>query len=178
MTMKLSKTTLAAFICALLIGISSVAVVFAKSDKEKDQEVAFSDCKLEKYTDPEVMAVTMADPAKFMEMMMLMSNPQTAQSMLECGMDSNQWNDLMANMSNPTKMMNAMSQFMNPQMYMNWMTASMNPQTYQSSMNTFMNPAMYMQWMTASMNPMSFQPMFGAMFQTPVVADATDAKQI
>ena len=200
--MTLSNYILAILIGAFLIGIST-AVVVAKSDKEEDQEVASSDCTiLAALTDPEMMAATMADPAKSMAFMTLMNSPQSAQAMMECSMDSNQWTGLMANMSNPAKMMNAMSQFMNPQMYMNWMTASMNPQTYQSSMNTFMNPAMYMQWMTASinpafyqssmnktmdskwqqessawmMNPNNFTQMFGSFFQAPVVADATDAK--
>jgi hypothetical protein len=145
-----SNYILAILIGSFLIGIST-AVVVAKSDKEEDQEVASSDCTiLAALTDPEMMAATMADPAKSMAFMTLMNSPQSAQAMMECSMNSNQWTGLMANMSNPAKMMNAMSQFMNPQMYMNWMTASMNPD--------------------------NFTQMFGSFFQAPVVADATDAK--
>ena len=54
-----SKTTLAILIGVFLIGLSSV-VAFAKSDKEESQEVAASECKLEKYIDPVVFAETMA----------------------------------------------------------------------------------------------------------------------
>ena len=187
---KAYKFTITAFIAALLISLSPI--VFGDDEKDTENTQASSDCKVKAYTDPEVFAKTMADPAKFMELMALMSNPQTAQNMMECGMDSTQWNEIMVGMSDPTKMMNAMTQFMNPQMYMNWMAASMNPAFYQSSMNTYMNPALYMQWMTASMNPAFYQPamnkmtdpqqimnpnnftqMFGSFFQAPVVADAT-----
>ena len=193
--------TLTAFTLILMVSLSPV--VFGETDATKKQEdiADSSDCKMKAYTDPAAMASAMADPAKFMQLMTLMSNTQTAQSMMECGMDSNQWSEIIANMSNPTNMMNAMAQFMNPQMYMNWMTASMNPATYQAAMNTFMNPALYMQWMTASMNPQFYAPMyktmdtewqqettawmmdpnsyqqmfgsmFGSMYQAPVVADA------
>ena len=197
--MQLSKITLAIFIGTFLIGISSV-VVFAKSEKEEHQDVASSDCKLEKYTDPEVFAAAMADPSKFMEIMTLMSNPQSAPKMMECSMKPEQWNIWMARMTDPTKLMMIMTQFMNPQMYTNWMAASMNPQTYQP-MYAFMNPALYMQWMTAAMNPAFYQPMykmmdpkwqqesatsmmnpnffqqmFSGFYQPPVVADATPAE--
>lgn len=141
--MKLSSTTLAIVFGAFLIGISS-AVVFAKSDKKEDQEVATSDCVLEKYADPKVFAATIANPTKFMEMMMMMSNPQSASGMMECSMDPKIWNAVMANFSNPSVMPAMMAQFMNPQMYMNWMAASMNPQFYQP-MYAFMNPAYYTQ---------------------------------
>lgn len=173
--MKLNKSTLTAFFAAFLIGISSIAVVFANSEKEEGQDVATSDCKLEKYTDPEVMAATMTNPAEFIEMMMIMSNPQSAQNMMECSMNPAQWNVWMAKWSDPTKMMSLMTQFMNPQMYTNWMAASMNPQTYQP-MYAFMNPALYMQWMTVAMNPESYTPMFGMMNQMAYMADTTSTE--
>ncbi|MBT8112112.1 MAG: hypothetical protein KJO47_00395 [Gammaproteobacteria bacterium] len=196
------KFTISALVAVLLIGLSTV--VFGEANDIKEQDIAEStpECKMKAYTDPNVMAATMADPTKFMEFMALMSNPQTSINMMNCGMESSQWNEIIANMTNPTNMMNAMSQFMNPQMYTNWMTASMNPAFYQTAMNGYMNPALYMQWMTASMNPAfysapmkmadpkwqqettawmmnpaNFQKMFEGMYNTaPVVADATSAK--
>ena len=200
--MKLSTTTLAALFGAFALCISPMFVVLADSEEQENiQDTAATDCTMPAaFTDPEVMATTMADPAKFMELVALMNNPQTAQSMMQCSMDSEQWTAWMANMSNPTKMMNAMTPFMNPQMYMNWMTASMNPQTYQP-MYAYMNPAFYMQWMTATMNPAFYQPMYKMMdpkwqqdstawmmdptniqkifegfYQPPVVAEATAAE--
>jgi len=173
--MKLSKTTLTASIAAFLISMSSIAVVFADSEKEETQVVASSDCQLEKYTDPEVFAAAMANPAEFMKIMTIMTNPASAQNMMECSMNPEQWTVWMTRMSDPTKMMAIMAQFMNPQMYTNWMAASMNPQTYQP-MYAFMNPGLYTQWMTTAMNPGSFTPMFGMMNQMPSVADATPAK--
>ncbi|MGI9293385.1 MAG: hypothetical protein ACR2PS_05325, partial [Pseudomonadales bacterium] len=96
---KTYKYTITAFLVTMLIGLSPV--VFGESDEDAKQEnnQASSDCKMKTYTDPEVMAAAMADPAKFMELMTLMSNPQTAQNMMECGMDSTQWNEIIANMS-------------------------------------------------------------------------------
>ena len=189
------KYTITAFLATLLIGLSPI--VFGESEEAQELTESTSDCKMKAYTDPEVMAAAVVDPAKFMELMTLMSNPQTAQNMMECGMDTTQWNEMIANVSDPTKYMNAMAQFMNPQMYTNWMNASMNPATYQP-MYAYMNPAFYMQWMTASMNPQFYAPMYKTMdpkwqqestawmmnpnsftqmfeswFKAPVLADAT-----
>ena len=196
------KYTIAALVAVLLIGLSTV--VFGEANDSAKQDIAenTSECKMKAYTDPQALAAAMANPTEFMQLIALMSNPQTAQSMMECSMDTKQWNDLIANMTNPASMMAASGQFMNPQMYMNWMTAMMNPAFYQTAMNGYMNPALYMQWMTASMdpafysapmkmadpkwqqeatawmmNPANFQKMFEGMYNTaPVVADATSAK--
>ncbi len=197
--MKLTKITLAALFGALAICISPVFGELSEGDQQKDKAEQYSSsCNIPAaFTDPEVMATTMSDPAKFVQLWTLMNNPQTTQALLQCSMDSEQWSVWMANFSNPTKMMNAMIPFMNPQTYTNWMTASMNPQTYQP-MYAYMNPAFYTQWMTALMNPAFYQPMyqmmdpkwqqestawmmdpknyqqmFEAMVQAPVVADAT-----
>ena len=195
------KYTISALVAVLLIGLSTV--VFGETeDKDKQENVASADCKLKAYTDPQALAAAMANPTEFMQLITFMSYPQTAKNMMECGMDSKQWNEIIANMTNPASMMAASGQFMNPQMYMNWMTAMMNPAFYQTAMNTYMNPALYTQWMTASMdpafysapmkmadpkwqqettawmmNPANFQKMFEGMYNTaPVVADATSAK--
>ncbi|MEJ2115861.1 MAG: hypothetical protein P8X88_07425 [Gammaproteobacteria bacterium] len=197
------KYTFATLVAVLLISLSTL--VFGETDytDAKDKVVAYSDeCKMKAYTDPNVMAAAMADPTKFMEFMALISNPQTSINMMNCGMESSQWNEIIANMTNPTNMMNAFAQFMNPQMYTNWMTASMNPAFYQAAMNGYMNPAFYMQWMTASMspefyqapmkmvdpkwqqettawmmNPENYQNMIEGMYNiAPIVADASSAK--
>ena len=170
------KYTISALVAVLLIGLSTV--VFGEANDTKEQVIAesASECKMKAYTDPNVMAATMADPTKFMEFMALMSNPQTSINMMNCGMESSQWNEIIANMTNPTNMMNAMSQFMNPQMYTNWMTASMNPAFYSAPMK--MADTKWQQETTAwMMNPANFQKMFEGMYNTaPVVADATSAK--
>lgn len=197
------KYTLAAFALILLIGLSTV--VFGEANDPAKQDIAenITDCKMKAYTDPQTLAAAMANPTEFMQLMALMSHPQTAQNMMNCGMDTNQWSEIMASMTNPASMMAASGQFMNPQMYMNWMTAMMNPAFYQTAMNTYMNPALYTQWMTAMsnpayfqqpmqklmdpkfyeestawmMNPANFQKMFEGMYNTaPVVADASSAK--
>lgn len=195
--MKYSKKALAILLSAFLLGTSATIGVFAKSDKQQD--AVSSDCNiLATFTDPQVMATKMANPAEFMQLMTLINNPQTTQEIMECSSDLQQWNAWIANMSNPTKMMNAFAQFMNPQMYVNWMAASMNPQTYQP-MYAYMNPAFYAQWMTATanpsfyqpmykmmdpswqqesvawmMNPNSYQQMFESLYQTPATGNATE----
>ena len=196
------KYTLAALVAVLLISLSTV--VFGASKDSEEQAIAANaeECKLKAYTDPQKMAAAMANPAEFMQLMALMSQPQTYQNMMECGMDSSQWNEIIANMTNPASMMAASAQFMNPQMYMNWMTAMMNPAFYTAAMTPYMNPALYTQWMTASMNPAfyqapmqamdpkwqqeattwmmdpaNYQKMFEGFYNfAPVVADATPAK--
>ncbi len=197
------KYTFATLVAVLLISLSTLVFGETENTNTKDNNVAHTDkCKIKAYTDPNIMAATMADPAKFMEFMALMSNPQTSINMMNCGMESSQWNEIIANMTNPTNMMNAMYQFMNPQMYAKWMTASMNPAFYQNAMNGYMNPQLYTNWMTASMSPAfyqapmkmadpkwqqetiawmmnaeNFQKMFESMYNTaPVVADATATK--
>ncbi len=154
------KYTFAALAAVLLISLSTV--VFGEAENSAKQDIAANaeDCKMKAYTDPQKMAAAMANLAEFMQLVTLMSNPHTAQNMMECGLDSKQWNEIIANMSNPASFMAASGQFMNPQMYMNWMTAMMNPQTFMTTMNTFMNPALYMQWMTAMSNPAYYQPMY------------------
>ena len=196
------KYTIAALVAVLLITLSTVVFGESDSDSSAKNTETTADCKMKAYTDPQKFAAAMANPTEFMQLVTLMSNPQTGQDMMNCGMDSKQWNEMIANMSNPAAYMAASGQFMNPQMYMNWMTAMMNPAFYQNSMNTYMNPQMYMNWMTAlmnpafyqgpmkamdpkwqqdttawMMNPANYQKMFENVYNTaPVVADASVAK--
>ena len=159
--MSLSRNSLFTFIGILTLCATPMFADLQANDAEATGAEYTADCTgLQAFSDPEVMANTMADPNKFMELVVLMGKPETAQAMMECSTDPQQWNTWMAGMSNPTKMMNAFAVFMNPQMYMNWMAASMNPQTYQAAMNTYMNPALYMQWMTATSNPAYYQSMY------------------
>lgn len=161
--MKFSKTIPTILIGTILLGGSALIGVFAKNEKQQEQDLVFSDCNiLAGFTDLELMATKMASPAEFMELITSMNDPKTAQVVMECFSNPEQWNNWLANMSDPSKMTNALTQFMNPQIYANWMAASMNPQTYQP-MYTYMNPAFYMQWMTASMNPAFYQPMYKMM---------------
>ena len=150
---KQFKYTFAAFLAVLFVSISPSVFSDANATEEENTAVAKEDCKLKPYTNPEVMAATMADPAKFMEFLAIFNDPQVPYRAMNTCMDQEQFNQIMANMSNPQFMMNASAQFMNPQMYMNWMTAMMNPAFYTAAMNTYMNPQMYMNFMTAMMNP-------------------------
>jgi hypothetical protein len=190
--MKFTKLNLALVTgaVAMIISAAFVSPVFGENTSAEQGTVADANqCSLplELYN-PEVMANTMADPAKFIQFMTAMSQPETAQKMMACSADAGQWTIMMTNMANPNLMMNAMVPFMNPQTYMNWAAASMNPMTYQQAMTPFMNPNYYMQWMTAFMNPEFYRPMaemmdmneytnmFESMYKLPVVADASAAQ--
>ncbi len=162
--MSISKASLFSFIGILTICTTPIFSDLSANEESTTAETQTTeynnDCQIPAaFTNAEEMAKAIADPAKFMQLVTLMSNPQTAQTMMNCSTESEQWSAWMKNMSNPTYKINAAAVFMNPQVYMNWMTAMMNPQTFQSSMSTFMNPALYMQWMTAMSNPTYYQPM-------------------
>lgn len=170
---------------AAFMGVFAYALspVFVEAEESVTPELS-SDCNMPAaFYDPEAMAKAMANPAEFTQLIAEMNKPETAQALMECSANPEQWNLWVENYSNPTKMMNAMVPFMNPQMYMNWMAASMNPQTY-APFFAYMNPAFYTQWMTASMNPQFYQPMtkmmdpngyskmFESFYKFPVVAQA------
>ena len=180
--MTLSRNSLISFIGILTLCITPVFSDLSASDAEPaatansyDEECKYSAA----FNDPEVMAQTMANPAKMMQLFALMSNPQTAQMVMKCSTDPQTIAKWTANYSDPTKLMNSFAAFMNPQMYMNWMAASMNPQFYQPAF-VYMNPAVYMNWMSAMANPAFYQPMYSMMGQqdgTAWTANATDYQQ-
>ena len=166
--MNLSKTSLLSIVGILTICTTPIFSDLSANEENQEQATEVtaeytSECTMpEGFNNAEEMANIMADPTKFMQFVTLMSNPQTAQNLMNCSTDSEQWSTWTKNLGNPTYKMNAAAVFMNPQVYMNWMTAMMNPQFYQS-MSTFMNPALYMQWMTAASNPAYYQSMYKMM---------------
>ena len=161
--MKFSKSALFSIIGILTI--CTTPVFTDVSAEEAEAKTAYtSDCTLpEAFMNAENMAVAMADPAKFIELMTLMSKSETMQELMNCSMDTEQWSKWASNVPDPSYKMNAAAVFMNPQVYMNWMTAMMNPQYYQTAMKMFMNPQMYMSWMTAMSNPAYYQSMYKMM---------------
>lgn len=113
--------------------------------------------QLKAFTDMEVMADTMADPLKFMQLMAVVNDPHTIHTMTKCATEPVMWDTWMRGMTDFNKMSNTMGKFMNPNMYFAWMMASMNPQMYQPMMK-MADPGHYNRWMAAMMNPVFFQP--------------------
>jgi len=113
--------------------------------------------QLKAFTDMEVMAQTMADPARFAKLMTLVNDPRTIHVMTKCATEPVMWDTWMSGMTDFNKMSRAMSHFMNPNMYMQWMMAPMNPAMYQPMMQ-MADPAYYTRWMNAMMNPAFYQP--------------------
>ena len=113
---------------------------------------------LKAFTDMEVMAQTMADPAKFAQLMAVVNDPRTIHVMTKCATEPVMWDTWMSGMTDFNKMSRAMGYFMNPNMYMNWMMAPMNPAMYQPMMQ-MASPEYYTRWMNAMMNPAFYQPM-------------------
>ena len=113
--------------------------------------------ELKAFTDMEVMAQYMSDPAKFARLMSVVNDPRTIHVMTKCATEPVMWDTWMKGMTDFNKMSRAMSYFMNPAMYMNWMMAPMNPAMYQPMMQ-MMDPNYYLRWTNAMMNPAFYQP--------------------
>ena len=113
--------------------------------------------QLKAFTDMEVMAETMADPTKFMQLMAVVNDPRTIHVMTKCATEPVMWDTWMNGMTDFNKMTRAMGHFMNPNMYLSWMMAPMNPAMYQPMMQ-MANPAYYTRWMNALANPVFYQP--------------------
>lgn len=112
---------------------------------------------LKAFTDMEVMADMMANPAEFARLMSIVNDPRTIHVMSKCASEPVMWDTWMNGMTDFNKMTRAMMRFMNPNMYLSWMMAPMNPAMYQPMMQ-FMDPGYYTRWMTAMMNPTFYQP--------------------
>ena len=117
---------------------------------------------LKAFTDVEVMADMMADPAQAMKLMQIVGDPRTIHVMTKCATEPVMWDTWMRGLTDYNKMFRAMTRFMNPMMYFNWMMAPMNPQTY-GAMLGMMSPQNMNRWFTASMNPSFYQPFFQPM---------------
>ena len=118
--------------------------------------------QLKAFTDMEVMAEHMADPAKFMRLMAVVNDPRTVHVMTKCATEPVMWDTWMRGMTDFDKMTRAMTQFMNPNMYFAWMMAPMNQATYQPMMQ-MADPAYFSRWMTALGNPVFYQPVTSLM---------------
>jgi len=174
-----SRKLFAAVMATLLVlGFNAVSRVSAANQDQADAaehkfELAkqyYGDCaatdasefdairpQLKAFTDMEVMAETMADPTKFMQLMAVVNDPRTIHVMTKCATEPVMWDTWMSGMTDFNKMTRAMGHFMNPNMYMSWMMAPMNPAMYQPMMQ-MANPAYYTRWMTALSNPVFYQP--------------------
>ena len=119
---------------------------------------------LRAFTDVEVMAEMMSDPAKAARLGEIVADPRTLHVMMKCSMEPVMWDTWMRGLSDPYKMARAAGRFMNPGVYMVWMMAPMNPAIHQSMMRMG-SPDMYARWGTAMMNSTFYQPVF--MFADP-----------
>jgi hypothetical protein len=176
MNVKRLSAVLSASLVAITVAVAS-SVSFANEQKADPAEHKFELAKqyygqctdadgsqfdsivpqLKAFTDMEVMAETMADPAKFAQLMTVVNDPRTIHVMTKCATEPVMWDTWMSGMTDFNKMSRAMGHFMNPNMYMQWMMAPMNPAMYQPMMQ-MANPAYYTRWMNAMMNPAFYQP--------------------
>ena len=118
--------------------------------------------QLNAFTDMEIMADTMADPVKFMQLMAVVNDPQTIHTMTKCATEPVMWDTWMRGMTDFNKMGRVMGRFMNPNIYFSWMTAMANPVFYQP-VTSLADPNWYTPRMNWMMNPQSMQPMFNMM---------------
>lgn len=112
---------------------------------------------LKAFTDIEVMAESMADPTRFMQLMAVVNDPHTIHVMTKCATEPVMWDTWMRGITDFDKMSRAMMHFANPSMYFAWMMAPMQPATYQPMMQ--MAQADYFsRWMAALGNPVFYEP--------------------
>ena len=125
----------------------SLGCVYASDEEMLEQYMTQCNAPAALY-DPEVMANTLAEPDKFLQLLEMLSAPATTMTMYECIASEEQRQTVIKTMSDPDKLAASMSTFMSPQMYMNWMTAMQNPET-QQALTTYMNPEHFRQWMSS-----------------------------
>ncbi len=171
---------------SIILAISLQATVFADEESQSARSQAmehkfekakdyYAECKhtsgeqfdairpyLKAFTDIEVMADMMADPAKFMKLIQVVNDPRVMHVMMKCSTEPVMWDTWMRGLSDPNKMMKAGIRFMNPMMYFNWAMAPMNPQTY-APMMSMMSPQYYVNWTNAMANPAFYSPFFSMM---------------
>jgi hypothetical protein len=176
MNIKRLSAVISAALLAATVAIAS-SVSFANEEKANPSEHKFELAKqyygqctdtdssqfdaimpqLKAFTDMEIMAATMADPAKFAQLMTVVNDPRTIHVMTKCATEPVMWDTWMSGMTDINKMSRAMGHFMNPNMYMQWMMAPMNPAMYQPMMQ-MADPNYYTRWMNAMANPAFYQP--------------------
>lgn len=113
--------------------------------------------QLNAFTDMEVMAETMADPGRFMQLMAVVNDPHTIHVMTRCATEPVMWDTWMLGITDFDKMSRAMVHFANPNLYFAWMMAPMQPAMYKPMMQ-MAQPDYYNRWMTALGNPVFYQP--------------------
>ena len=131
----------------VIVLLSSLIHVSANDDEILEQYMSQCNAPAALY-DPEIMAHTLAEPEKFLQLLEEMSAPSTAMTMYECIVNEEQLETVLYTMSDPDKLAASMSTFMSPQMYINWMTAMQNPET-QQALIAYMNPEHTLQWFTS-----------------------------
>lgn len=117
---------------------------------------------LHAFTDMEIMADYMSDPAKMAQLMATVNDPRTLHVMMKCSTEPVMWDTWLRNLTDPNKMIRTGMRFMNPTMYMNWMMAPMNPGVW-NPMLSMISPESLGRWGTALVNPAFYQPMFAPM---------------
>ena len=130
-----------------MLALMSLSCVYANDDEMLEQYMTQCNAPAALY-DPEVMANTLAEPDKFIQLLEVMSAPATTMTVYECIANEEQRKTVIKTMSDTDKLAASISTFMSPRMYLNWMTAMQNPET-QQALAGYMNPAYYRQWMSS-----------------------------
>lgn len=113
---------------------------------------------LKAFTDAEVMAATMADPAAFFHLMNVVNDPRTMHVMMKCSTEPVMWDTWMRGATDPDRLARAMGRLMNPGVVMAWMMAPMNPQVM-TGMSAMADPNRYLvTWPQGLSNPTFYQP--------------------
>lgn len=114
--------------------------------------------RVKAFTDVEIMAQTMADPERFMQLAETVNDPRTMHVMMNCATEPVMWDTWMKGAADYPKMMRAATTMMNPATMMSWMMAPMNPKVWSAAMG-HMNAEKYVRWSQAPANPEFYKPM-------------------
>lgn len=114
---------------------------------------------LRPFTDPEIMAEIMADPARLSAWMTALMDPDAIHLMMRCSQEPVMWNTWLRTMTNPVKIASAMIPFVNPVTYLKWMIAPVNPQVY-AGMAPLINGNFYADWGSKLATLKFYEPMY------------------
>jgi hypothetical protein len=130
------------------------------------------------FTNGEIMADMLAEPAEFARLMEALIRPRNVGAMMSCAPAPVVWDSWIATLSNPEVMSAAASRFTHPGFFARWMMAPFDAEVQQSAAR-MMDPAGLARWSDALSRPGFYAPIMRFMdpgFYTARVQWLSDEK--
>ncbi|GEM_PF-658913 len=169
--MRFTKTIAGAMTAVAMLAAPALAVEKDAGEHKFEKAVAYyTECQnasaaefnsikpyLKAFTDAEVMAETMNDPARFFKLMEVVNDPRTVHVMANCATEPVMWNTWLNGMTNYEKMAAAGIKAMNPAGMVKWMMAPLNMDLWKSAAS-HLDVNRYVRWGKAFLNPKFYRP--------------------